>query len=52
MGRLEEAMRRAICEDRFGAWSREALARFEPGRARGNPAGVAEPPGTLSRSEG
>jgi queuine tRNA-ribosyltransferase len=52
MGRLEEAIRRAICEDRFGAWSREALARFEPGRARGNPAGVAEPPGTLSRSEG
>ena len=52
MGRLEEAIRRAICEDRFGAWSREALARFEPGRARGNPAGVAEPPGTRSRSEG
>lgn len=52
MGRLEEAIRRAICEDRFGAWSREALARYAPGRARGNPPGVAEPPGTLSRSEG
>jgi queuine tRNA-ribosyltransferase len=52
MGRLEEAIRQAICEDRFGAWSREALARYAPGRARGNPPGVAEPPGTLSRSEG
>jgi queuine tRNA-ribosyltransferase len=52
MGRLEEAIRQAICEDRFGAWSREALARYAAGRARGNPPGVAEPPGTLSRSEG
>lgn len=52
MGRLEEAIRRAICEDRLGAWSREALARYAPGHARGNPPGVAEPPGTLSRSEG
>jgi len=52
MGRLEEAIRRAICEDRFGAWSREALARYEAGRGGGNPAGVAEPPGTRSRSEG
>jgi queuine tRNA-ribosyltransferase len=52
MGRLEAAIRQAICEDRFGAWSRETLARYEPERAGGNPAGVAEPPGTLSRSEG
>jgi queuine tRNA-ribosyltransferase len=52
MGRLEEAIRRAICEDRFGAWSREVLARYEAGRGGGNPAGVAEPPGTRSRSEG
>jgi queuine tRNA-ribosyltransferase len=52
MGRLEEAIRQAICEDRFGAWSREMLARYERGRAGGNPADVAEPPGTRSRSEG
>ncbi len=51
MGRLLAAIRRAICEDRFGAFGREALARYESGGARGNPAGVAEAPGTLSPSE-
>jgi queuine tRNA-ribosyltransferase len=51
MGRLLAAIRRAICEDRFGAFGREALARYESGRSRGNPPGVAEASGTLSRSE-
>jgi queuine tRNA-ribosyltransferase len=53
MGRLVAAMRQAICEDRFGAWSRDALARYEAGRTpKGNPSRVAEPTGTLSRPEG
>jgi queuine tRNA-ribosyltransferase len=53
MGRLVAAMRQAICEDRFGAWSRDALARYEAGRSpKGNPSRVAEPTGTLSRLEG
>ncbi len=52
MGRLEAGIHQAICEDRLAAWSREALARYQSGRARGNPAGVAEASGTLSRSEG
>jgi queuine tRNA-ribosyltransferase len=53
MGRLVAAMRQAICEDRFGAWSRDALARYEAGRSpKGNPSRVAEPTGTLSRPEG
>ena len=52
MGRLVAAMREAICEDRFEAWSREALARYEAGRLEGDPARVAEPSGTLSRPEG
>jgi queuine tRNA-ribosyltransferase len=51
MGGLLAAIRRAICEDRFSAFCREALARYESGRARGNPTGVAEASGTLSRPE-
>jgi queuine tRNA-ribosyltransferase len=52
MGRLEAAMRAAICEDRFGPWSREMLARYEAGpERRGNPSDVAETSGTLFRSE-
>jgi len=52
MGRLLAAIRQAICEDRFGAFGREAVARYTSGPARGNPWGVAEASGTLSRSEG
>jgi queuine tRNA-ribosyltransferase len=52
MGRLMADVRRAICQDRFGVFCREALACYEAGRARGNPPGVAEASGTLSRSEG
>ena len=52
MGRLETAMRRAICEDRFEAWSREMLIRYGPGpEGKGNPPDAAEPSGTLNRSE-
>lgn len=51
MGRLMADARRAICQDRFAVLGREALARYESGRARGNPPGVAEASGTLSRSE-
>ncbi len=51
MGRLESQIRRAICEDRFGAWSREAIARYGRGHAGGNPPRVAEASGTLSGSE-
>jgi len=53
MARLEAAMRQAICEDRFGAWRREVLARYDAGRGpKGNPVRVEEPSATLSRPEG
>ncbi len=48
MGRLERQIRLAIREDRFAAWSREAIARYGSGHAGGNPAHVAEASGTLS----
>ena len=61
MGRLAAAMRQAICEDRFGSWSRAVLAAYaaagdrpEQGsddRPGGNRPDVAEPSGTLNRSE-
>ncbi|HKV45034.1 MAG TPA: tRNA guanosine(34) transglycosylase Tgt [bacterium] len=52
MGRLAAEMRRAIREDRFGPWSRAALARYQDGvGGRGNRFDAAEPSGTLNRSE-
>ncbi len=48
MGRLERQMRLAISEDRFGAWSREAIARYGGGQPGGNRGRVAEASGTLS----
>jgi queuine tRNA-ribosyltransferase len=51
MGRLERQIRLAISEDRFGAWGREAIARYGDGRAGGNPGRVAEASGTLSGRE-
>jgi len=53
MARLVADVRDAILEDRLGAWSREALARYGAGGgARGNPVPIAEPSATLSRPEG
>jgi queuine tRNA-ribosyltransferase len=52
MGRLEAAMRQAICEDRFASWSRDVLAGYgSAGDGRGNPQSPAETSATLFRSE-
>jgi queuine tRNA-ribosyltransferase len=52
MGRLEAAMRAAICEDRFASWSQAVLDRYASVRnGRGNPENAAETSATLFRSE-